>query len=106
MTSVLRLDENGVVCRNKVPTARHQSRHPAKINPQGQTGLRLRTLERNLVERFFNAIKHYRGIATRYEKTVHNFLAGLHLVCALAWTTDPSFAFLIREARKNATQSC
>jgi hypothetical protein len=24
--------------------------------------------ERNLVERFFNAIKHYRGIATRYEK--------------------------------------
>ena len=41
--------------------------------------------ERNLVERFFNAIKHYRGIATRYEKTACNFLAGLHLVCALAW---------------------
>jgi transposase len=40
---------------------------------------------RNLVERFFNAIKHYRGIATRYEKTARNFLAGLHLVCALAW---------------------
>ena len=29
--------------------------------------------ERNLVERFFNAIKHYRGIATRYEKTARNF---------------------------------
>jgi transposase len=41
--------------------------------------------ERNLVERFFNTIKHYRGIATRYEKTARNFLAGLHLVCALAW---------------------
>ena len=41
--------------------------------------------ERNLVERFFNIIKHYRGIATRYEKTARNFLAGLHLVCALAW---------------------
>ena len=41
--------------------------------------------ERNLVERFFNGIKHYRGIATRYEKTARNFLAGLHLVCALAW---------------------
>jgi putative transposase len=40
--------------------------------------------ERNLVERF-NAIKHYRGIATRYEKTARNFLAGLHLVCALGW---------------------
>lgn len=41
--------------------------------------------ERNLVERFFNIIKHFRGIATRYEKTARNFLAGLHLVCALAW---------------------
>src|SRR5664279_705159 len=41
--------------------------------------------ERNLVERFFCIIKHFRGIATRYEKTARNFLAGLHLVCALAW---------------------
>lgn len=41
--------------------------------------------ERNLVERFFNAIKHFRGIATRYEKTARNFLAGVHLACALAW---------------------
>jgi transposase len=43
--------------------------------------------ERNLVERFFNTIKHFRAIATRYEKTAQNFLAGLHLVCALAWLT-------------------
>ena len=41
--------------------------------------------ERTLVERFFNIIKHFRGIATRYEKTARNFLAGLHLVCALVW---------------------
>ena len=41
--------------------------------------------ERNLVERFFNTIKHFRAIATRYEKTARSFLAGLHLVCALAW---------------------
>ena len=41
--------------------------------------------ERNLVERFFNLIKHFRAIATRYEKTARNFLAGLHLVCALVW---------------------
>jgi transposase len=41
--------------------------------------------ERNLVERFFNTIKQYRGIATHYEKTARNFLAGLNLVCALAW---------------------
>jgi transposase len=41
--------------------------------------------ERNLVERFFFIIKHFRAIATRYEKTARNFLAGLHLVCALVW---------------------
>jgi transposase len=41
--------------------------------------------ERNLVERFFNNIKHFHAIATRYEKTTRNFLAGVHLVCALAW---------------------
>jgi transposase len=41
--------------------------------------------ERNLVERFFNIIKQFRAIATRYEKTARNFLAGVHLVCALAW---------------------
>jgi transposase len=40
--------------------------------------------ERNLVERFFNIIKHFRAITTRYEKTARNFLAGVHLVCALA----------------------
>ena len=41
--------------------------------------------ERNLIERFFNFIKQFRACATRYEKTARNFLAGLHLVCALAW---------------------
>ena len=41
--------------------------------------------ERNLIERFFNYIKQFRAIATRYEKTARNFLGGLHLVCALSW---------------------
>ena len=41
--------------------------------------------ERNLVERFFQFIKHFRGIATRYEKTARNFSAGVQLICALAW---------------------
>ncbi len=30
--------------------------------------------ERNLVERFFNKIKHYRGLATRDDKLARNFL--------------------------------
>ena len=41
--------------------------------------------ERNLIERFFQYIKQFRGIATRYEKTARNFMAALHLVCAMAW---------------------
>jgi transposase len=34
---------------------------------------------RNLVERFFNKIKHYRAVATRYDKLPENFLAGMKL---------------------------
>lgn len=41
--------------------------------------------ERNLVERFFNKIKHFRRIATRYEKTVVSFAAMLFLVGAMIW---------------------
>jgi transposase len=41
--------------------------------------------QRNLVERFFNRIKHYRGIATRYDKCPLNFLAAIQLVSFLIW---------------------
>ena len=39
--------------------------------------------ERNLVERFFNKIKHYRAIATRYDKTARNFLAAVQFAAAI-----------------------
>lgn len=39
--------------------------------------------ERNLPERFWNKIKHYRAIATRYDKLARNFLAAVHLVSAI-----------------------
>ena len=35
--------------------------------------------DRNKIERFFGRIKHYRRIATRYEKTARNYLAFLHV---------------------------
>jgi transposase len=41
--------------------------------------------ERNQVERFFNRIKHYRGIATRYCKTAVMFLGALTLTSILIW---------------------
>ena len=33
--------------------------------------------ERNLIERFFNFIKQFRGIATRYEKTARNCIGSV-----------------------------
>nr|WP_319391163.1 IS5 family transposase [uncultured Cohaesibacter sp.] len=41
--------------------------------------------QRNAVERFFNKIKQFRAIATRYEKNLLNFLAAIKLVAALVW---------------------
>jgi putative transposase len=39
--------------------------------------------QRNLIERAFCRLKDWRGIATRYDKTARNFLAGLHLAVAV-----------------------
>ena len=39
--------------------------------------------DRNKVERFFNRLKHYRRIATRYDKTARNFLAFVLLASSL-----------------------
>jgi transposase len=41
--------------------------------------------KRNAVERFFNKMKHFRAIATRYEKHAENFLALVKLAAALIW---------------------
>ncbi len=40
---------------------------------------------RNLVERFFNRIKQFRGVATRYDKRPENYLAAVKLVAARIW---------------------
>ncbi len=41
--------------------------------------------QRNLVERFFNKLKHFRKIATRYEKSARNFLAAVLIACTRLW---------------------
>jgi len=41
--------------------------------------------DRNLIERFFNKIKQFRRVATRYDKLAENFLASLKLVCVRIW---------------------
>lgn len=42
--------------------------------------------QRNLVERFFNKLKHFRRIATRFDKLARNFLAAVALASARLWT--------------------
>jgi transposase len=40
---------------------------------------------RNLVERFFNTLKHFRAVATRYEKHDANYLALVKLAAIRIW---------------------
>jgi len=40
---------------------------------------------RNAVERFFNKLKHFRGVATRYDKRADNYLAGVKLASLRIW---------------------
>ena len=41
--------------------------------------------QRNLIERAFNKLKHWRRIATRYDRRSIYFLAALHLAAAVIW---------------------
>ena len=40
---------------------------------------------RHLIENFFCRLKQFRSIATRYDKTARNFLAGIQLACSYFW---------------------
>jgi putative transposase len=41
--------------------------------------------QRNIIERAFCRLKDWRAIATRYDKTARNFLAGICLAAAITW---------------------
>lgn len=40
---------------------------------------------RNRIERCFNKLKHFRRIATRYDRRKIHFLAFIHFACAILW---------------------
>ena len=41
--------------------------------------------EKNLVERLFNKLKHFRRVATRYDKTATSFMAFIHIASIYLW---------------------
>ncbi|MCP9368851.1 transposase, partial [Lentilactobacillus kefiri] len=41
--------------------------------------------ERHLIENYFNQLKNYRRIATRYDKLVHVFLQTIYIASILIW---------------------
>jgi len=41
--------------------------------------------ERNLVERFFSKLKHFRRVSTRYDKLAENFLAMVQIASMRLW---------------------
>ena len=43
---------------------------------------------RNVIERAFNGFKHWRGLATRYDKHAIVYRGALVLAAALIWLTD------------------
>lgn len=40
---------------------------------------------RNVVERCFNAVKQWRGLASRFNKTARSYAAGIYLSATLQW---------------------
>ena len=57
---------------------------PPKANRKTTAGLRLRALLRTQSRRaLLQQLKHFRAIATRYDKLARNFLAGVQLAAAM-----------------------
>jgi len=64
----------------------------AKAHIPSQSNLRVRRVvdrdiyrQRNLVERFFSKLKHFRRVATRYDKLARNFFAAVLLASTRLW---------------------
>ena len=69
--------------RAVIPPRRNRT-NPAPLGEED----RLLYKQRHRIENFFGRLKDWRGIATRYEKTARNFLAGIHLAASLTWISS------------------
>lgn len=50
--------------------------------------------ERNLVESFFNKLKHFRAVATRFDKRDDNYLASVQIASIRIWLRAYEFGDL------------
>jgi len=72
--------------RNKLKAKNCTAIIPCKSNrKQPHTFDRIKYQARHLIENFFAKLKQYRAIATRYDKTAGNFLAGIYLAASVIW---------------------
>nr|WP_187291308.1 IS5 family transposase [Cellulomonas flavigena] len=85
------LRRRGVV--SVIPEPRNQQGHRKR---RGSAGGRPVTYDpdqykrRNVVERAFNALKHWRGLATRYDKHAVTYRGAVVLAAILAWLRAPT----------------
>jgi len=56
---------------------------PGRLHPPAFSPFLYR--QRNLVERFFNKLKQFRAVATRYDKLPENYLASVKLASIRIW---------------------
>jgi transposase len=69
----------------------HQPHHPRAQGPEGPPQGRPpafdreRYKRRNLVERCFNKLKHWRAVACRFDKRALNYRAGVVLAAIMLW---------------------
>jgi len=70
-----RLESGGIV---PVIPPRSNRKHPRKYDKALYKA-------RHLIENFFEKLKQYRAIATRYDKTATAFTGAIHLAAALIW---------------------
>ena len=49
---------------------------------------------RHLIEQFFNKLKQYRDIATRYDKTESNFPGALYFAASVIWLSGSHILFV------------
>lgn len=72
-----------------IPERDDQLRHRKNRGPRGGRPYafdRVAYRGRNVVERCFNRLKQWRGVATRYDKLARNYRAGIVLASIFLWT--------------------